>query len=73
MSAERMNRRRFLADMLFAGGALGATALAARYLTSPEPPSPPPPVAVKPTPPPEMHPQGGMMISPPIQDGCRRQ
>lgn len=72
MSAERINRRRFLADMLFAGGALGATALAARYLTEPEPVAPPPPVLIKMPPPREMQPQGGVSIVPPMQEGCRQ-
>lgn len=43
MSEERLKRRRFLADALFAGGALGAAALTARYLTQPPPPEPPVP------------------------------
>ncbi|GMU53387.1 MAG: hypothetical protein AMXMBFR33_25330 [Candidatus Xenobia bacterium] len=39
MSGDKLKRRQFLADALFAGGALGAAALAARYLgnTPPEP------------------------------------
>ncbi len=41
MSESRLNRRKFLADALFAGGALGAAALAARYLA---PGREPPPV-----------------------------
>lgn len=46
MSEERLKRRRFLADALFAGGALGAAALTARYFTRPAEPEPPMPGAV---------------------------
>lgn len=46
MSQERINRRRFLADALFAGGALGAAALAARFMTE----KAPPPVVSQPSP-----------------------
>ncbi len=46
MSQEKLKRRQFLADALFAGGALGAAALAARYLGS-TPPEPEPRVMGK--------------------------
>lgn len=47
MSQQRTKRRQFLADMLFAGGALGAAALAARYLGGET--ATPEPVAVQPS------------------------
>jgi hypothetical protein len=52
VSDVRLKRRRFLADLLFVGGGLGATALAARWLqAAPKaPPEPPPPVAAPATP-----------------------
>lgn len=46
MSQEKLKRRQFLADALFAGGALGAAALAARYLSN-TPPEPEPKVMGK--------------------------
>ncbi|MCE7875485.1 hypothetical protein DYH09_34675 [bacterium CPR1] len=46
MSADKLKRRQFLADALFAGGALGAAALAARYLGN-KPPEPEPKIMGK--------------------------
>lgn len=47
MSQEKMNRRRFLADLLFAGGAISAAALLAqssrKQAGNPNPSPPPPP------------------------------
>ena len=40
MGDERIKRRRFLADLLFAGGALTAAALAARVYSASPPPEP---------------------------------
>lgn len=49
--SEPRTRRRFLADALFAGGALGAAALASRLLApQPEPPVAPPVAQAQPTP-----------------------
>lgn len=69
MKPERLQRRRFLADLLFVGGALTAAALGARLGDSPapEPQSPVPtgtPVAPAParTPAPEPQIDGGMML-----------
>ncbi len=63
--SERMKRRKFLADALFATGALGLAALGSRYLLpTPEPPAP---VAQKPVPryeEPDVRPQGGAVCLP---------
>ncbi len=81
MSDERVKRRKFLADALFAGGALGVAALSARFLSQPheelpvakvEPTTPPPrPKATPIKPQPRVIPredlniQGGMSMCPP--------
>lgn len=70
MSESRIKRRRFLADALFAGGALGAAALGARLFSQPKEPEP---VCIKtpevrPTPDAPM--PGQMMIAPPQPQGA---
>ncbi len=73
MSEPQKKRRQFLADVLFAGGALGAAALGTRYLMTPraapkEQPTPAPTATKKPpaspTPVPEA-PTRGRVISQP--------
>lgn len=68
--SERMKRRQFIADALFAGGALGAAALATRWLVSTEPAAPAP--VASPTPPPQacsredlVNARGGGLMAPP--------
>jgi hypothetical protein len=68
VSDDRLKRRRFLADMLFAGGALGAAALTARWMSQAPPPAPQQ-AAVRPSPfpPPAFDPN--LSTQPPALDG----
>lgn len=74
MSQEKLKRRQFLADALFAGGALGAAALAARYLGN-TPPEPEPKVMgkVAPVTTPTPEPTGGICapVEPNVDGGAR--
>lgn len=69
MSEDKRSRRRFLADLLFAGGALSAAALAAKSrMTSPKPIASATPAQASPTPA-QVSPTPQVQITPPVING----
>ncbi len=70
MSEKKRNRRKFLADLLFAGGGLTAAALIAKTQSggeapAPHPPEPAPPPPIEPVPQPEAVPG---LVAPPAPE-----